>query len=91
MIIIHKKDMTLLQTCSYARPMWKSKRKKWKIGKSTGEKREYITDSLIKNRSVREYYIRRETRTMVIPATRNPRLRISRGRRNNFLDFSRLH
>lgn len=86
-----QKSMTLLQTCSYAGPMWRNKQKKWKIGKNTGEKRECITDNLIKNRSVREYYVRRETRTMVILATRNPRLRISRGRRNNFLDFSRLH
>lgn len=33
-------------------------------------KRERITDSLIKNRSVHEYYIRRETRPAIILAAR---------------------
>jgi len=52
--------------------------------------RERITDSLIKNRSVHEYYIRRETRPAVILAARTTRFDNSR-RRNDFPDFSGPH
>jgi len=64
--------------------------KKWKMERGHSGERERITDSLIKNRSVHEYYIRRGTRPAVILAARTTRFDNS-CRRNDFPDFSGPH